>query len=78
MLFTQIEFYMFAAVVILFLATVKNHTVQKRFLLLASCYFYAYWDWRCLGLILFVAIVNYYLELHVEFLCCPQFDFISC
>lgn len=60
MLFTQIEFFIFLTAVILFLLFVKNHVFQKRFLLIASCYFYAYWDWRCLGLVFFVAIVNYF------------------
>lgn len=63
MLFTQIEFFVFFAVVLATLAIVKNHRVRKRLLLLASYYFYAYWDWRFLSLILLSTMVDYLVAL---------------
>jgi len=63
MLFTQIEFFVFFAVVLATLAIVKNHRIRKRLLLLASYYFYAYWDWRFLSLILVSTMVDYFVAL---------------
>ncbi len=59
MLFTQIEFFILFAGVILFLRLVKNHRAQKIFLLLFSYYFYAYWDWRFLFLLLGSTCIDY-------------------
>ena len=59
MLFTQIEFLILFAVVLLFVLVVRNHNVQKWGLLVASYYFYGYWDWRFLGLMLFCSVVNF-------------------
>ena len=59
MLFSQIEFFVFAAIVLGFLLLVKHHKVQKLFLLAASYYFYAYWNWRFLGLIFTTTAVTY-------------------
>jgi len=63
MLFTQIEFFVFFGVVLACLITVKNHRIRKRLLLLASYYFYAYWDWRFLSLILISTVVDYCVSL---------------
>lgn len=59
MLFSQIEYFVFAGVVLAFLLIVRNHRAQKIFLLAASYYFYAYWDWRFLGLILTSTLIDY-------------------
>ena len=59
MLFSQIEFFILATVVVAFLLIVKNHRAQKLFLLAASYYFYAYWDWRFLGLIFTITAASY-------------------
>ena len=63
MVFTQIEFLIFLTVVISFLIVVKNFKVQKLFLLAASFYFYAYWDWRLFFLLFFCISVNYVIGL---------------
>ena len=34
--------------------------------LFGSYFFYGWWDWRFLGLILFLTLVNYYLGLKIE------------
>lgn len=59
MLFSQFIFVLFIAAVMLFLVVVRNNRVRKLFLLLASYYFYAYWDWRFCSLLLFSTVVDY-------------------
>ncbi len=60
MLFTQIEFIILFLAVFLFLLLVKNFRSQKILLLIASYYFYAYWDWRFLSLLIISTLVNYF------------------
>jgi alginate O-acetyltransferase complex protein AlgI len=62
MLFTQIEFFFLLAAVFAAILLVKNHRVQKALLLIASYYFYAYWDWRFAGLLLACTVVNFWLS----------------
>ncbi|MBW2619227.1 MAG: MBOAT family protein, partial [Deltaproteobacteria bacterium] len=59
MLFTQVEFLIFFGVVLAFLAVVRHNRSRKIFLLAASYYFYAYWDWRFLGLLVFSTLVDF-------------------
>ncbi|MDF1852690.1 MAG: MBOAT family protein [Verrucomicrobiales bacterium] len=61
MLFTQIEFYFFLFAVFGSILLIRNYALQKWVLLLASYYFYAYWDWRFAGLLLSCTAVNYFL-----------------
>ncbi len=63
MLFTQIEFFIFFGVVLASLLIVRSNRIRKRVLLLASYYFYAYWDWRFLSLILISTLVDYVVAL---------------
>jgi len=63
MLFTQIEFFIFFSILIVFLMFIKSNGIRKRLLLLASYYFYAYWDWRFLSLILISTILDYIVGL---------------
>ena len=41
------------------LAFSKNAKMQNCFLLIASCIFYGWWDWRFLGLLLFTGVSTY-------------------
>ncbi len=59
MLFTQIEFLVFAAVVLGLLAIARSHRVRKIVVLLASYYFYAYWDWRFLSLVIASSLIDF-------------------
>ncbi|MBI1326577.1 MAG: MBOAT family protein [Alphaproteobacteria bacterium] len=63
MLFTAGIFWVFFCVVALALflnsRTVKSLTFQNITLLAASYYFYGAWDWRFLGLIIFVTLTSY-------------------
>ncbi len=58
MLFTELNFWVFFAVVMLAYILLP-HRAQNRMLLVASYVFYGAWDWRFLGLILFSTIVDY-------------------
>lgn len=59
MIFSSPEFVVFFIVVLACVAVWRSAIYRKVFLLLASWYFYAYWDWRFLGLILLSTIVGY-------------------
>lgn len=61
MLFNSIDFAVFLPLVFLLYWKVFNRSlwVQNLFLLFASAVFYAWWDWRFLGLVFFSAAVDY-------------------
>ncbi|MBS3821162.1 MAG: MBOAT family protein [Planctomycetes bacterium] len=59
MLFSQPVFLLFAAAVFAVLLTVRHNHARKAFLLAASYYFYAYWDWRFCGLLLTSTVVDF-------------------
>jgi len=65
MLFTQIEFLILFALTLSWVLLVRHHGAQKWGLLVASYYFYGYWDWRFLGLMLLCTAVNYVAALAV-------------
>lgn len=57
--FNSLQFPLFFVIVFLLYLALK-HKWQNRLLLLASCVFYAAWDWRFLGLV-FISITTDYL-----------------
>lgn len=59
MIFTQIEFLLFFILLLGFLSVARENRARKIILLVGSYYFYAYWDWRFLGL-LFVSTFSDY------------------
>ena len=59
MVFSSPRFFLFLAVLLLVLATLRGRTTKKRILTVASCLFYAAWDWRFLGLLLAVSLIDY-------------------
>ncbi|MFN0058327.1 MAG: MBOAT family O-acyltransferase [Planctomycetota bacterium] len=59
MLFNQIEFFVLFAAALACLLSIKSHGAQKNCLLVASIYFYGYWDWRFLSLLLFSTVFDY-------------------
>jgi alginate O-acetyltransferase complex protein AlgI len=63
LLFNQVEFLILVAVLLAYLEFVRGHRAQKLILLGASYYFYAYWDWRFLGLILLSTVTDYLVGL---------------
>lgn len=61
MAFTSFEFFLFLPVVFLLYWTFcnKSKTLQNGLLLLASLFFYGYWDWRFLSLLLVTALSTF-------------------
>jgi alginate O-acetyltransferase complex protein AlgI len=66
MLFNQLEFLILVATVFGLLFLVRANGPRKLVLLAASLYFYAYWDWRFLGLLAFGTVIDYYVALAME------------
>ena len=59
MLFTQIEFLLCFVLLLGCLILTRGNRTRKIILLAASYYFYAYWDWRFLGLLIVVTFSDY-------------------
>jgi D-alanyl-lipoteichoic acid acyltransferase DltB (MBOAT superfamily) len=60
MLFNSVDFAIFMPIVfIIYWLLGANKKVQNLFLLAASYFFYAWWDWRYLSLILVCSLANY-------------------
>ena len=59
---TSFSFLLFFPIVFLlhYLVFSKNKDVQNLFVVLVSCVFYGWWDWRFLGLVLLTAVSTYY------------------
>ena len=66
MIFTQAEFFIFFLLVYVGYRLIRNYDWQKNWLLAASCYFYAYCDWRFLSLMILCIAVNYLCACRVE------------
>lgn len=65
MLFTELPFFGFLAVVLCIHWCLRYNTHRKAWLLLASYAFYAAWDWRLLGLLLLVTLINWLAALRI-------------
>jgi alginate O-acetyltransferase complex protein AlgI len=65
MLFNSVEFVLFFAIV-LWIYPRLALGAQNWLILLASCVFYAWWDWRYLGLVAFSAVIDYFVALQLE------------
>jgi D-alanyl-lipoteichoic acid acyltransferase DltB (MBOAT superfamily) len=65
MLFNSIEFAIFLPVVFLiyWFVVSRNLKLQNAFLLVASYFFYGWWDWRFLSLLAFSSFVDYFVGL---------------
>lgn len=61
MLFNSIDFAIFLPIVffLYWFVTNKNLKLQNFLIVVASCLFYGWWDWRFLSLILFSTLVDY-------------------
>ena len=67
MLFNSLIFLaFFIAVYGGYLLLQRRHVLQNRFLLIASYFFYGFWDWRFLGLLAGVTVANYYAGLAIS------------
>ncbi len=61
MLFTQLEFPIFFLVVLAAAWLCRERVWRNSLLLLASYYFYAYWDYRFCGLLVLSTVVDYFV-----------------
>lgn len=61
MIFSSPRFFIFLAILLVLMALLgaDRREFKKRLLGIASCLFYAAWDWRYLGLLLTVSVVDY-------------------
>ncbi len=57
--FISLEFAFLLILVLLLVCLVKQSNIRKLILLAASCLFYVWWDWRFLGLLGAVTVVDY-------------------
>lgn len=62
MSFISLEFAILLISVLLLVIFIRNAFARKVILLIASCAFYAYWDWRFLGLLIFVTVMDYFIS----------------
>jgi len=60
MIFSSPRFLLFLCATLLVLAIPLRHEIKKRVLLVASCVFYAAWDYRYLALLFAVSVIDYY------------------
>ncbi len=59
--FASLHFLLFLVALLLIVRSgLLNHKQQKIFLLAASYYFYACWDWRFTGLLLLATVLTYW------------------
>ena len=65
MLFNSLEFVIFLPIVLLIYYSL-SHRLQNRFLLVASCFFYASWDWRFLFPLLTSTTIDYWSARKME------------
>lgn len=67
MLFNSLEFAGFLSIVFIIYWCVlnKNLKIQNGFLLLASYFFYGWWDWRFLFLLILLSLFNYFVGLQI-------------
>jgi len=67
MLFNSLEFAFFLPIVfaLYWFVTQRSLKLQNAFLLLASYFFYGWWDWRFLSLIAFSSLVDYLIGLQL-------------
>ena len=68
MLFNSIEFAIFLPVVfaLYWFVTNRNLKLQNTLLLVASYFFYGWWDWRFLSLIAFSSFVDYFIGVEMS------------
>jgi alginate O-acetyltransferase complex protein AlgI len=61
MIFSSPRFFIFLATLLVLMALLgkDRREIKKRLLGIASCLFYAAWDWRYLGLLLTISVVDY-------------------
>jgi alginate O-acetyltransferase complex protein AlgI len=62
MSFVSIQFAVLFGTVLLLLLVLRSNLLKKIVILGASCVFYAYWDWRFLGLLALITLVDFFIS----------------
>ena len=79
MLFTQLEFLFFFVLVLVVAWSSRTQFIRHSVLLLASYYFYAYWDYRFCGLIFLSTVIDYTVARQIDRSSNPRFRrFLLC
>lgn len=65
MIFNSIDFLIFFPIVY-FIYLISKHRIQNVFLLIASYFFYGYWDYRYLSLLFLSTVVDYFVSLQIS------------
>ena len=66
MIFSSVRFFIFLAITLAILGLISRRDLKKRFLAVASCFFYAAWDWRYLGLLLVISVTDYFCAIQIS------------
>ncbi len=66
MIFTQFEYPIFLLIIAILVWLVPSLRIRKQILLVASLYFYAYWDWRFLALLCTTICFDWCLALQIS------------
>lgn len=66
MLFNSVEFLLLFLPIVLGIYYTISHKAQNAFLVIASCVFYASWDWRFLAPLLFTSSLDYWISKKLE------------
>ena len=68
MLFNSVEFFIFFPIVFVcyWILLAKKLKSQNTFLLIASYFFYSFWDYRFLGLLLFSTLLDYFVAQKID------------
>src|SRR5215469_15110573 len=61
MLFVELRFFVFFAIVLLVYWSLAGNSMRKNFLLAASYFFYGSWDWRFAFMLFCIAVGDYLL-----------------
>jgi alginate O-acetyltransferase complex protein AlgI len=66
MLFVELRFFLFFAVVLLIYWSLRTNNARKWFILVASYYFYGSWDWRFAGMLLVLSTGDWFFALRLS------------
>lgn len=66
MLFVELKFFVFFAIVLYVYWTLKTNNARKWFILFASYYFYGSWDWRFAGMLLALSTGDWFFALRLS------------
>ena len=66
MLFVELRFFVFFAIVLLVYWSLRTNDLRKWFILFASYYFYGSWDWRFAAMLFLLSTADWFLALRIS------------